>query len=175
MNETSWKGLIEILSVDTELSREIVFRSFSTLIVENFFSILRGKISSPTWVDFQSLFGTITSELMKQHQGNRIGFNSGRRPKGKGSKGNSYAKETISDVGGDSTISLLVKKTSPRPPKSRITQIEKQNHTKVLSQAKVGIRRINNETKVKRANLRAMVGIEQFKKYTPIERISTKK
>jgi hypothetical protein len=175
MNEASWKFLMEILSGDAKLSKEIVFRSFSTLIVENFFSILRGKISSPTWMDFQSLFGAITSELMKQHQGNKIGFNSGRRPKGKGSKGNSYAKETISDVGGESSISPLVKKTSARPPISQITAIQKQNHTKVLAQAKVGIRRINNETKVKRANLRAMVGVEQFKKDVPIERISTNK
>jgi hypothetical protein len=175
MNEASWKDLIEMLSIDAELSREIVFRSFSTLIVENFFSILRGKISSPTWMDFQSLFGAVTSELMKQHQGNKIGFNSGRRPKGKGSKGNSYAKETISDIGGEPTISPLVKKTSPRLQVSRITGIEKQNHTKELAQAKVLIRRINNETKVKRANLRAMVGIEPFKKDTPIERISTNK
>ncbi len=175
MNEASWYSLIEMLSDDAELSKEIVFRSFSTLIVENFFSILRGKISSPTWMDFQSLFGTVTSELMKQHQGNRIGFNSGRRPKGKGSKGNSYAKETISDIGGEPSISPLVKKTSARPPISQITAIEKQNHMKVLAQAKVGIRRINNETKVKRANLRAMVGVEQFKKDAPIERISTNK
>jgi hypothetical protein len=175
MNEASWYSLIEMLSDDAELSKEIVFRSFSTLIVENFFSILRGKISSPNWMDFQSLFGSVTSELMKQHQGNRIGFNSGHRPKGKGSKGNSYAKETISDVGGESSISQLVKKTSAKPPISQITAIEKQNHRKVLAQAKVGIRRINNETKVKRANLRAMVGVEQFKKDAPIERISTNK
>jgi hypothetical protein len=47
MNERSWRDLMEILSNDAELSKEIVFRSFSTLIVENFFSILRGKISSP--------------------------------------------------------------------------------------------------------------------------------
>jgi hypothetical protein len=68
-----------------------------------------------------------------------------------------------------------MKKTSARPPISRITAIQKQNHTKVLAQAKVGIRRINRETKVKRANLRAMVGVEQFKKDAPIEKISTNK
>ena len=138
MNGKSWSKLMNLLSINPDLSKKIVFRSFSTLIVENFFSILRGKISSPTWVQFPSLFGTVTSELMKQHQGNRIGFNSGRRPKGKGSKGNSYSKETISDTGDESTIPLLVKKTSPQPPKSQITRIEKQNRTKVLVQAKIG-------------------------------------
>ena len=45
----------------------------------------------------------------------------------------------------------------------------------MLVQAGAVIRRINNETKVKRANLRSMVGVEDFKKDTPIERISTNK
>jgi len=62
MNSTAWKKMIDF-ATQTGILADLNWRSFSTMIVENFYSVIRGETPAPTWYDFGKTFARCSEEL----------------------------------------------------------------------------------------------------------------
>jgi len=80
LNEGSWTKLMSILEL-TDLSKDTTmnWRSCSSMLCENFFSIMRSKVGTPTMVDFITYFDNTALIMDYQFHEKSVGFSFGDR------------------------------------------------------------------------------------------------
>jgi len=89
MNSTAWKKMIDF-ATQTGILADLNWRSFSTMIVENFYSVIRGETPAPTWYDFGKTFARCSEELEKSW----LNYESRRFSMGdRNRRGNGYGKD----------------------------------------------------------------------------------
>jgi hypothetical protein len=90
MNSTAWGKMIDF-ATQTGILPDLNWRSFSTMIVENFYSVIRAETPAPTWYDFGRTFSRCSEELQKSwlnYESRR--FSMGDRTR----RGSGYGKDT---------------------------------------------------------------------------------
>ncbi len=123
MNSMAWKKMLDF-ATQTGILPDLNWRSFSTMIVENFYSMIRAETSAPTWYDFGRTFSRCSEELQKSWLNHESrGFSMGDRIR----RGTGYGKDTSTAI---SSLPKYHRKSSPakmlpKQEKRRLSSIHK--------------------------------------------------
>lgn len=155
INRSSWQRIVFKLQKDAELAANFIWRSISTMEVENAFSSVRSKAPSPNAREFKQIIKKATEESAKSYQGSKIGYISPQQfPKSL----RYYRRETLDDFPNikKPTLPPLQKKIHKKT--ARTSRITRHKKTEMLEKLK----NFNNRLNVKERTLRNTVAKKEF-------------
>ena len=152
INRSSWRRMISKLQKDSELSANLIWRTISTMEVENIFSMTRSKVSSPNSTEFKQILKKATEESAKAYQGSKIGY----MPPQQSLKSLCYyRRETLDDF-------PTIRETTLPPLRKKIHNRKARGMQRRKSEMLQQLKMFNNRLNVKERTLRNTVAKKEF-------------